>query len=60
MKRYLKAGSGPSQRFSFGNESGFETKGNDGTSNAQTIANVPCEKVGNGPRDFNGKGELVR
>jgi len=40
MKRYLKAGSGPSQRFSFGNESGFETKGNDGTSNARTIANV--------------------
>ncbi len=26
MKRYLKAGSGPSQRFSFGNESGFGTK----------------------------------
>ena len=26
MKRYLKAGSGPSQRFSFGKESRFGTK----------------------------------
>jgi hypothetical protein len=26
MKRYLKAGTGPSQRISIGNESGFGTK----------------------------------
>ena len=28
MKRYLKAGTGPSQRISIGNESGFGTKMN--------------------------------